>query len=195
MEASTRRGAKAERRERYLAAAAELFAARGFERVSLDDLGAAAGVSGPALYRHFSGKDAILVALLEGASERLLDGARAVLEALDDPQEVLAALVAFHAGFAVAERDVIRVQERSLDRLPGEDARRIRSLQRRYVQLWAQPLALLLPGASDAEVQVRLHGVFGLLNSTPHHPLAAQVPGVRELLTAAASAALTAARR
>lgn len=189
-----RSGAKAERRERYLLAAARLFAARGFDRVSIDDLGAAAGVSGPALYRHFAGKDAILVALLEGASERLLDGARDVVAASRGPQEALAALVVFHAGFAVAERDVIRVQERALDRLPPEESRRVRSLQRRYVELWAQPLRLVLPEASDAEVEVRLHGVFGLLNSTPHHPLAAQVPGVRDLLTAAASAALTAPR-
>lgn len=198
-----RRTAKADRRRRYLGAAARLFAAHGFDRVSIDDLGAGAGVSGPALYRHFSGKDAILVALLEEASERLLDGAQAVIEqsvlaassvAGAAPADVLAALVTFHAEFAVAERDVIRVQDRELDRLPPEDNRRIRSLQRRYVQLWADRLRLLLPEASDAEIEVRLHGVFGLLNSTPHHPLAAQVPGVRDLLTATAFAALTAPR-
>ncbi len=199
-----RRTAKADRRRRYLGAAARLFAAHGFDRVSIDDLGAEAGVSGPALYRHFSGKDAILVALLEEASERLLDGARSVIEGSDiarsdlanpvPPQEVLAALVAFHAEFAVAERDVIRVQDRELDRLPLEDNRRIRSLQRRYIQLWAGRLRLLLPEASEAEIEVRLHGVFGLLNSTPHHPLAAQVPGVRDLLSATAFAALTAPR-
>lgn len=194
VEATWRQTAKAHRRERYLAAAARLFAARGFDRVSIDDLGAEVGVSGPALYRHFSGKDAILVALLEEASERLLKGARSVVADPAPPQEVLAALVAFHADFAVAERDVIRVQDRELGRLPPLDNRRIRSLQRRYVELWAQRLRLLLPGASDAEVEIRLHGVFGLLNSTPHHPLAEQVPGVRDLLTATASAALTAVR-
>ncbi len=199
MAESGRRTAKAHRRQRYLLAAARLFALHGFDRVSIDDLGAEAGVSGPALYRHFRGKDAILVALLEEASERLLDGARAVLAASDEPSaalpaDVLAALVAFHAGFAVAERDVIRVQDRELDRLPPEDNRRIRSLQRRYVQLWADRLRLLLPEASEAEIEVRLHGMFGLLNSTPHHPLAAQVHEVRDLLTATAIAALTAPR-
>lgn len=194
VEATWRRTAKADRRERYLAAAARLFAARGFDRVSIDDLGAAAGVSGPALYRHFSGKDAILVALLEEASERLLSGARSVVAEPAPPAELLTVLVTFHADFAVTERDVIRVQDRELDRLPPFDNRRIRSLQRRYVDLWAEQLRLLLPAASDAEVELRLHGVFGLLNSTPHHPLAEQLPGVRDLLTATALAALTAAR-
>jgi AcrR family transcriptional regulator len=194
MEETGRQTAKAHRRQRYLLAAARLFAARGFDRVSIDDLGAEAGVSGPALYRHFSGKDAILVALLEEASERLLDGARSVVADSAAPEAVLAALVSFHAAFAVSERDVIRVQDRELDRLPPEDNRRIRSLQRRYVDLWAEQLRVVLPAAADAEIEVRLHGVFGLLNSTPHHPLAAEVPEVRELLTATAFAALIAAR-
>lgn len=198
MEQAGRRTAKADRRARYLVAAARLFADRGFDRVSIDDLGAEAGVSGPALYRHFSGKDAILVALLVETSERLLDGARSVLARSDiapaPPQHVLAALVAFHADFALAERDVIRVQDRELDHLAPEDNRRIRFLQRSYVQLWAERLRLLLPEASDAEIEVRLHGMFGLLNSTPHHPLAARVPEVRDLLRATASAALIAAR-
>lgn len=194
MASTWRASAKADRRARYLAAAARLFAERGFDRVSIDELGAAAGVSGPALYRHFPGKDAVLTALLEEASRRLLDGADAVLAEAADPAAALRALVAFHADFAVTERDVIRVQDRELDRMPTEANRRIRRLQRRYVERWAEPLAALLPEAADAELRVRLHGVFGLLNSTPHHPLAGSLPRVRELLAATATAALTAPR-
>lgn len=52
--AATQRGqAKELRRLALLSAAAGLFAENGFNRVSLEDLGAAAGVSGPAVYRHF----------------------------------------------------------------------------------------------------------------------------------------------
>ena len=53
-------------------AAASLFAVNGFNRVSLEDLGAAAGVSGPAVYRHFPGKQAVLGALLLTVSQDLL---------------------------------------------------------------------------------------------------------------------------
>lgn len=45
------------RREQILATAAELFAHRGFNGVSINDIGAAVGISGPALYRHFASKD------------------------------------------------------------------------------------------------------------------------------------------
>ena len=48
------------RRTQILAVAAELFAERGFHGVSVGELGAACGISGPALYRHFPSTDAML---------------------------------------------------------------------------------------------------------------------------------------
>ena len=50
--------AKAQRRRDLLVEATRLFAIRGYAGVSLEDLGAACGISGPAVYRHFSGKSA-----------------------------------------------------------------------------------------------------------------------------------------
>ena len=48
-------GAATGRREQILIVAARLFAKHGFHGVSIADLGAAVGVSGPALYRHLPG--------------------------------------------------------------------------------------------------------------------------------------------
>src|SRR6201995_3070791 len=69
---------KSDRRLQLLAAAERLFAERGFLAVRLEDIGAAAGVSGPAIYRHFPNKESLLVELLVGISTRLLAGARDV---------------------------------------------------------------------------------------------------------------------
>ena len=77
--ATQRSQAKENRRQALLSAAAALFAVDGFNRVSLEDLGAAAGVSGPAVYRHFAGKQAVLGALLLSVSQDLLDGGRRVV--------------------------------------------------------------------------------------------------------------------
>src|SRR5947209_4286799 len=148
---SLRATAKADRRQRYLDAAAELFAARGYAGVSIEELGAAAGVSGPALYRHFRGKEDVLAELLVSASERLLDGATAAIAAGTDPAATLADLVAFHADFALAERDVIRVQDRELASLGEAASRRVRSLQRRYVEAWADVLVAVRPEVTRAE--------------------------------------------
>ena len=69
--------AKEIRRQALLTAAASLFAVNGFNRVSLEDLGAAAGVSGPAVYRHFPGKQAVLGDLLLTVSRDLWTAASA----------------------------------------------------------------------------------------------------------------------
>ncbi|MEL4318762.1 TetR/AcrR family transcriptional regulator [Leifsonia sp. YIM 134122] len=160
--------AKADRRGTMLTAAAALFAERGFAGVSIDDLGAAAGVSGPAVYRHFSGKQAVLAAILVDASTGLLDGGRAVVSATPAPSDALAALVHFHVDFALGNADVILVQDRDIASLAASDSHAVRSLQRRYVELWVGVLALLHPSRTDAELRVRAHAAFGLMNSTPH---------------------------
>jgi AcrR family transcriptional regulator len=67
------------RRQQILSTAADLFAARGFHGVSMGDIGAAVGVSGPALYKHFAGKEDILGQCLLHASDQLLAGARELL--------------------------------------------------------------------------------------------------------------------
>ena len=80
MNTTTARGlAKANRRSALLAAAARLFAEHGYSGTSIEDLGAEAGVSGPALYRHFAGKQAILAAILLDASTGLHSGGLEVL--------------------------------------------------------------------------------------------------------------------
>ena len=57
---------KSDRRDQLLAAAERLIAERGFLGVRLEDIGAAVGISGPAIYRHFPNKEALLVELLVG---------------------------------------------------------------------------------------------------------------------------------
>jgi AcrR family transcriptional regulator len=188
----TSRGrAKADRRAALLEAAARLFAQRGFPRVSLDDLGAAAGVSGPAVYRHFASKQAVLGALLIDASEGLLVGGRGVVAAAPDEGAALAGLVAFHVDFALAHADVIRVQDHDLDSLSDDDRHAVRSVQRDYVELWVDVLAVLRPEDARPALRTRAHATFGLINSTPHSSQAG-APATRSILESMALAALRA---
>jgi AcrR family transcriptional regulator len=160
--------AKADRRSALLEAAARLFSERGFDRVSIEDLGAAAGVSGPAVYRHFSGKQAVLAALLVGVSEGLYDGGQRVVDTQTDAAAALRALVAFHVDFALANPRVIRVQDRDLDSLAETDRHAVRALQRAYVELWVDVLSRIHPEAAAGSLRTRAHATFGLINSTPH---------------------------
>src|SRR3954468_23617509 len=96
------------RREEILEIAVGLFATRGYHGVSMDDIGAAAGVTGPALYHHFAGKEAMLVAALIPVSEQLLAGGRErVARHPAEAEAALADLIDFHVDFALANPAVI----------------------------------------------------------------------------------------
>lgn len=160
--------AKANRRQAMLRAAAHLFAQHGFNRVSIEDLGAAAGVSGPAVYRHFSGKQAVLAALLVGVSEDLLEGGRAVVEDAADDDGALRGLIQFHVEFALSNPDVIRVQDRELANLIDDDQASVRTLQRSYIAVWVGLLGRIQPDVEPAVLRLKVQAAFGLINSTPH---------------------------
>src|SRR5436309_3704365 len=116
---------KPSRREQILAAAAELFAQHGFHGVGIDDIGAAVGISGPALYRHFRSKDAMLGEMLTSISEVLLDGGTGRAEKYRDPAVRLTELIRFHVDFALDNPALITVQERNLGNLADPDRRRV----------------------------------------------------------------------
>jgi len=179
------------RRAEILEIAMGLFAARGYHGVSMDDIGAAAGVTGPALYHHFAGKEAMLVAALMPVSEGLLSGGRdRVAEHRDDPRAALESLVDFHVEFALANPVVIALHLHELDRLPEEPRRHIRRLQRLYVEEWVAVLTALRPDLEAADARVLAHAAFGLMNSTPFLGGEVERGRAATLLRAAALAAL-----
>jgi AcrR family transcriptional regulator len=169
---------KSDRRAQLLTAAAALMAERGYLAVRLEDIGAAAGISGPAIYRHFPGKEALLVELLVGISTRLLDGARDVVATVatgdtgdtgdTGAQSALDGLIEFHLDFALTEPDLIRIQDRDLASLPVVAQRQVRRAQRSYVETWVGVLTRLHADLAEDDARVMAHAVFGLLNSTAH---------------------------
>jgi AcrR family transcriptional regulator len=180
------------RREQILKEAARLFAERGFHGVGVDEIGAAVGISGPGLYRHFAGKDAMLAEMLVKISEFLLaGGSQRVAEAGTDPRAQLRALIAFHVDFALDNPALITVQDRDLGSLPETDAAQVRRLQRRYVEVWVTVLARLHPAADAATCRARAHAVFGLINSTPHSAGRLGRPAMADLLAEMAWSAAT----
>src|SRR6201986_4276795 len=183
---------KSDRRLQLLSAAERLFAERGFLAVRLEDIGAAAGVSGPAIYRHFPNKESLLVELLVGISTRLLAGAREVRSRATDADAALNGLIDFHLDFALGEPDLIRIQDRDLAHLPAAAERQGRRAQRQYVETWVGVLRGLNPDLAEADARLMAHAVFGLLNSTPHSMKSAGTERSRAVMRAMTVAALTA---
>jgi AcrR family transcriptional regulator len=179
------------RREQILETAAKLFAERGFHGVSMHDIGSACGISGPALYKHFAGKDDILTRALTAISERLLAEGRLRTDGASSTDEALDALIDWHTEFAVGHPSLIVIQEREWGNLDTEGRRTVRQLQLAYIDIWVDTVQHLRDDLDAAEARAVVQATFGLLNSTPH---SARISGeaMRSLLARMARAALLA---
>jgi AcrR family transcriptional regulator len=155
------------RRDELLSVAADLFAERGFAKVTVDDIGNAVGLSGPALYHHFDGKESLLGEMLIRISESLLTKATTIVDnvALD---KALDPMIAMHVDFAVDNRSLITVHFRDLVQARKGDQQRVKDLQHEYVDIWVDIVAAQRSAVLDnKEVRAAVHAVLGLINSTP----------------------------
>lgn len=171
-----------ERKGRILEVSAELISQRGYHAVSLADIGAAAGIVGSGIYRHFSSKQAILAELLAEVMQRLETGAADITARFPDDREALTALVRHHVKVAVQDRDVLRVYHTELPNLGEEDRRRLRRAQRRYIEQWVSVAAPLRRDLADAEVRLTAHAAIGAIQSILFHNLGLREERMVELL-------------
>lgn len=155
------------RRDELLSVAANLFAERGFAKVTVDDIGNAVGVSGPALYHHFDGKESLLGEMLVRISELLLTKATTIVDNVS-LRNALDPIIAMHVDFAVDNGSLITVHLRDLVQARKADQRRVKDLQSAYVDIWVDIVASQHTGVLDTkEVRAAVHAVLGLINSTP----------------------------
>ena len=180
---------KAERRSQLVRAASRLFAERGFHAVSMEDLAAEAGVSGPAVYRHFASKEALLADLLIDVSQQLLEGGSQRASAAS-PFESLRLLIAFHTEFALRDRELIRIQDHDFANLAPDDARAVSRLQRAYLEVWVDVLRQIDATLTESAARTEIQAVFGLLNSTPHSASHRDIETTRSILETMALDAL-----
>lgn len=177
-----------DRRERILAAATDLVARNGYHWVSMADIGDRAGITAPAIYRHFGSKAAVLVALFDRAVDGLLVEARATVEAEADALAALHRLVERQVEFVVVDRMLAAVYYREVHNLPEGDQRRLRRNQRLYLEVWVDSLGRLRPELPVAETRAVVHCAIGAVQSTLFTSGSADLPEGRRraLLTSAA---------
>ena len=178
------------RKEKILAAAADLVAKSGYHAVSMGDIGAAAGITGPGIYRHFPSKSAVLVALFDRAIDRLLWEAEGIANREDDPATALRELIVCQIRFVVVDRTVAEVYYTENQSLPETDQRRLRRKQRFYIEEWVHELVELRPELHESGARVVVHAAIGAIQSSLFR---AQTPAdhdLDQLLNAAAEAVL-----
>ncbi len=178
------------RRGTILGAAVELFRRRGFHSVGIDEIGTAAGISGPGVYRHFASKGAVLAALFDSITEDLLIAAEAVQKAECPPAEMLDRLVALHVTTAVAQRARLAVWIQDRRSLPAEDQDRIGRREVEYAGIWVQTLVRLRPELAPADAEMLVHAALGAVNSVAFHDAGLAPEALEALLARVAASVL-----
>lgn len=167
-------GVRSDRRLEILDAAIKLFRERGFHGASIDEIGAAAGVTGPAIYYYFSDKASLLAAVFSTLGDRIFSGMDGIVDTtIGIPKERLAKLVFHHARLVYELRGVFPVIFQEDRNLPPLAAKR--ALQRRsdFVDYWAQPLMDLRPELRRQEAWSLAASAVWLIHSLAYynHPL------------------------
>jgi AcrR family transcriptional regulator len=158
-----------QRREAILDAAGTLFLARGFHGTSIDEVGAAAGISGPGVYRHVASKDALLMAVLDRLWS---DGfGPAVRDAVGrPPREALTGLIDAHVDLATGQATALVLLVTELRHLPGDYRERALRNHRRYLDAWVGPLRALRRDVPDTEARGVATAIHGLIDSAARVP-------------------------
>lgn len=156
-----------ERERAILDAAAELFYESGFHGVGMDAIGKRAGLSGPAIYRTFAGKDEILATLLHETLDHLITSSALVS---DDPQQDLDDLVRHEVAVTIANRHLISIYQREVRSLVEPWRRQYLRRMQTYAARWETAVGRCYPEASAARVAVGAQAVLGLIHSVTYWP-------------------------
>lgn len=179
-----------ERKNRIMTAAADLLARKGYHAVSIAEIGAAAGITGSGVYRHFDSKSAVLVALFDQIIDDLLRDQKHVLETTTDLGKALDQLIAGQVEFVVGKRELAQVYHNEINSLPEEDRRRLRRKQRLYLEEWVHLVNEMRTELSDADSRTLVHAAIGAIQSPLFHSAGLAEDRLRVLLADAARAVL-----
>lgn len=182
-----------DRDRKILDTAAAVFYEKGFHGVGVDELGKRAGLSGPALYRHFSGKDEILAALFNEALDELVSATAPVH---DDPAEDLGRLIRHHVGFAVGHRHLVNIYQREDRSLVDPWKRQFDRRRRQYIGRWETAVARCYPRAGAGELAAATQACLGTIFSIAYWPAKlAQTPSLADLIIGFATNGLATLRK
>lgn len=154
-----------QRLERLLAAAAKVFAEKGFHPTTMRDLSRATGMSLAGIYHYVSGKEKLLYLIQERCFERVLAGAEASLRDGHTPAEQIERFIRHHISFFAQHMSEMKVLSHEANSLTGARLVSINALKRRYVEL-LRGLIVGVDGDLGARTdpQVAAYALFGMMN-------------------------------
>jgi AcrR family transcriptional regulator len=133
-------------------AALELFTRRGYEATTMADIGAAVGIRGPSLYKHVASKQDMLVQIMVGTMDALIEANRSALATSTDPTERLRRAVEAHVRFHARNRLEAFVGNRELRSLEEPHRAAVVARRAEYEQAFRM---LIVDGVAAGRFHVR----------------------------------------
>lgn len=186
----TRRRPK-DRKASIALAAAELFCARGFHNVGIEDIAKAVGITGPAIYRHFATKQAVLTAAVE---ELVTAFAETVAAAADhaDPATRLDAAMGAIVRYTLDRRPVARLYQWEGRHLPGDERTRLAERFDTAVHLLRDLLLGSRPELSKLDAATLVTAALSVVASPSTHRANLARASAERTITACVRSVLTA---
>jgi AcrR family transcriptional regulator len=152
---------RAERERQMITVAEEIFAQRGFQASSMDDIADRVGVSKPMLYEYFGSKEGLLVACIRQARAELLALTLASVEGVDSAEEALRRGLTAFFGFIDSHRrswELLR-QEAAVAGQAAMDE--IEAVRRQQTEVNTAQFASYLPDVPHRDLEAYAEIVVG----------------------------------
>jgi AcrR family transcriptional regulator len=156
--------------EQIHAAAAQLFAERGFHATRMADIAAALDMQAGSLYYYFTSKEELLAAVVESRVGRAVVALREVAAGPETVADKIRAAVAAHLRAFQDDADIYSIFNfERLEDISPEVAGQVDRRGREYETLWAE---LITRGVQTGElrggidIRVTVKAIVGLCNST-----------------------------
>ena len=146
------------RREQILQAAMDLFHQNGYHATGMDEIGAAAGITGPGIYRHFKSKEQILATGIREAVTEALERNQVIVASADSPRRALDGLIANFVDGLLSNRWLSAVIMRERHALSPATRRWVERAEQAHVEQWVRALSQVRPDLSDGEARLMVHG-------------------------------------
>ncbi|MBS3177395.1 MULTISPECIES: TetR/AcrR family transcriptional regulator [unclassified Pseudoclavibacter] len=153
------------KREQIVAHSIDLFFARGYNLVSIEEIGGAVGITASGVYRHFESKSGILAAACSRAAEYLGQVTRDVFAAVDSNDAALDGLIDAYVEAQLAHHKLLQVYIAESTNLSDEERERLLALQRDHIEEWAGLLRAVKPQFSASEARCIAHAGFHVVDS------------------------------
>lgn len=149
-------------------AAVELFATRGYEKTSMDDIASSLGITKGSLYYYISSKRDLLAKALLGLTVELRNGLNQIVESETSFTEKLRSAFRHHVGFFFEDypRACVFLEER-LTALTSRQRRRVVQERDQYESVWRRLIEKGIEHGefrSDLDVPMVVRGILGMCN-------------------------------